>query len=277
MTTSTSANRQLLLVIGVVAVIAGLIALTLRLSSPAAGPQAGQPAATGPGTGAATAGATTAATTTAVPPLDAPADLAAVRAAIAKPGSVVVILGDSTGDERQEWPDLWTAGLADRQTRLHLWTRAHRYDPRPVVRGSGPALEVWNCSYPGSTTDYQLDRLAECIPTRPDAIILSHSHNLGVQTIVPGVDELLRAVYRSFGPVPTAITLQNPRFGHGAASQAQTVGALRSWATRGHWPVIDVYAAWASDGTPAMVPDGVHPDAAGQALWARVVAQTLTP
>lgn len=228
--------------------------------------------------------AVTAAPEAAAPEAPAPemaATLTDIRAMVSSPEALTIsVLGDSTGDEPGEWVDLWARELAARGTvTLHFWDGAAAdWNAHPTVYpGPDRAITVWNGSRAGASYAYPLEHLHRMQPVRPSFTVLNFGHNPSPDRADEGAAELLAASDATWAaPVPGAIVLQNPSLGLWEEQTAGSVAALRGWAPGAGYPLIDVNAAFrARGGLPGLLADDVHPNSAGQQLWADTVRAAL--
>ena len=209
------------------------------------------------------------------------AALGDLRAMVSGTGPLTVsVLGDSTGDEPGEWVDLWARDLSTRGTvTLHFWdAAASDWEPNPTVYpGPDRPITVWNGSRAGASFGYPLEHLERIQPSRPAFTVLSFGHNPAPERADRGAAELLAAADARWGVrVPAAVVLQNPSLGLWERQTAASVAALRSWAPGAGYPAIDVNAAFRAHGElPDLLTDDVHPNSAGQRLWADTIAAAL--
>lgn len=191
----------------------------------------------------------------------------------------ISILGDSTGSDPGEWVDLWAQMLgSDHRVRLHWRDGANGYKPDPTVYGStGPIVNIWNFAQPGGSANYPAGRLRQAQPVRPDLVIYSFGHNNDASTLRPQLDETYAAVRSRWGTVPTSVAIeQNPARGAAEDKGIATRRSLYWWADAVQVPVISVATAFDARNPGALMVDEYHPNPAGSALWARVVAQALS-
>jgi hypothetical protein len=206
--------------------------------------------------------------------------------------AVITLLGDSTGNESTEWfysLSVWLAGRNPaHRTTYRLWSDLQQaYDPATVLgagAASGPTLTIYNASVPGTKAGYATDatRFAKLTAHASDLYVVSYSHNEGAATTYPSYPALtsaLQAKHPAAGIVPV---LQNPENAAGKTAQQiaahdQRIQIIRTLAGENRWPVIDAYSAFRADGRPqaTLVPDGVHPSAAGHAIWAAVAQRVF--
>lgn len=215
------------------------------------------------------------------PTVDPAPTLDAIRAAVAGTESLVIsVLGDSTGNAKGEWVELWSQHLAQYGTvTLHQWDdKAGAWNPKPiVVPGTDRSITIWNGSHPGANYTYALERIDIMQPEKPSFLIHSFGHNKAAQLADGGAMDLLLAVNRKWAaPVPTVVVLQNPSQNAREFNTKESVDVLRAWAPRAGHPVIDVYGAFEAAGNlPSLLSDDVHPNPAGQKLWVDTVIATL--
>lgn len=258
-------------------------------STPAASPAPTRDPGSAGGTGAASDPATgDPATTTAVDAAasttEAPGEegvLEEARALVQREErTVVLVLGDSTGNDRGEWTFRWAEALAGtRPTWIapwNEWTEDGYIDP--VTLGTdqdGGTLTLYVGHQSGAGAAYPVERLETLVPEEPDLVILNYGHNDTVDSVGSGTADTLDALRRRFGAeLPVVVTLQQPQADD---ANAEVRSALADLAADEGLPTIDVAAAFEATGDPAaLLADAVHPDEDGAALWARTVAGTLS-
>lgn len=197
----------------------------------------------------------------------------------------LAVLGDSTGDESDEWVHILTKRLAEETGRpavIHDWSiDDERYDDTTEIRGKGEPIVVWNGSAHGQTAVYSLRHRSDMVPERPDMVIISHGHNH--QDSAAAVDEIgnlarwARTTWQE--PPALAVTFQNPRLDNFENRQNATVGNLRkAWANKQNAATIDVFAAYRDTGDPAglLDSDRLHPNDDGEQLWADTAWEALS-
>lgn len=196
----------------------------------------------------------------------------------------LAVFGDSTGNADDEWVYLLAAQLSakyDRPVVIHDWSvDANSYSGEtPVGDGSNAPITIWNGSASGQSAGYSLSNFATIAPQQPDLAIVSHGHNeTSVRQAIEEVDGLLRMVATAWPQRPAvALVLQSPRLDADAARQDQVVEALRARYTGGAVSLIDVHAAFRSrPSLPDLLSaDLLHPNAAGEQLWAETVEAAL--
>ena len=204
-----------------------------------------------------------------------------LRAIVSSRGALTIsVLGDSTGDEPGEWVDLWARDLSKHGTvTLHFWDGAtDGWKAHPTVYpGPDRPITVSNGSRSGASYAYPLEYLDRIQPSKPSFTVLNFGHNLAPERADKGAAELLAAADAKWSArVPAAIVLQNPSLGMWEEHTAGSVAALRDWAPRAGYPAIDVNAAFRTRGDlPGLLTDDVHPNSAGQRLWADTVGAAL--
>ncbi|MCO8276156.1 GDSL-type esterase/lipase family protein [Actinoplanes sp. TRM 88003] len=204
--------------------------------------------------------------------------------------AVVTLLGDSTGDEDDEWFHalaVWLARLnPGHHTTYQAWSdRDKAYGDAADLggsAGSGPSLAIYNGSVAGKSADYALGQLAKLTEQPSDLYVINYSHNKGAVATYPEYATLageLRAEHPAAGIVPV---LQNPEDGPGKteeqiAAHAQRIQIIRTLAGDNRWPVIDAWNAFRADPRPLdeLLLDGIHPTPAGQSIWLAVAQRVF--
>jgi len=212
-------------------------------------------------------------------------DLPSIKTAVAtNPTVVISVLGDSTGDAKGEWVDLWAKHLASTASvTVHFWDqRTENWSPNKAFYpgAAGRSIEIWNGSQPGAMADYPATRIKVMQPAKPDFMILSFGHNGSTSAIGPSLLATTNAVTTQWGgKVPTVAVLQNAAGEPRTAQTNNNQAALKLWATNNGVPVIDVRAAFDAvpDITTVLKDDetGVHPNDAGSQIWADTVITAL--
>lgn len=266
-------------------VTAALVVFTYRGVTQAPGTlAAGQPAGSVGDTSAVTSAAAENAAVTTAAPRSSHSRITSVRELLQQPDPIVVVaLGDSTGNESWEWPYEWARRLAvTRPVTVVPWdglTEAGYEAPLPLSEQTQPGgpgqLTLYVGHQDGASAAYPTQHLAELFPQAPDLVMLNYGHNNTISTIEAELDQTLTALRDSFGPtLPVILTLQQPQTGD---ANAQVRAAVRDFASAHALGWIDVAASFAehqADGEILMM-DDVHPNEAGQALWADKVAAVL--
>lgn len=197
--------------------------------------------------------------------------------------ATITLLGDSTGNDKSEWFYRLSAWIAERyphyRTTYRQWDHKKQAYGAPVVFSEGNGwltLSFYNGSVGGAKAGYALQgkRLDKLTAQGGNLYLLSYSHNEGRATSYPAYERLTSKL-AALWPRPDIVpVLQNPegsptktaleRYAHTVRLRGiQRLAEVNGWAT------IDAHRRFASDKRPlsALVPDGIHPNAAGQALW----------
>ena len=203
------------------------------------------------------------------------ASLAEARKALDGSSSTVSIVGDSTGNDPDEWVALWAAELGlSRRVELHQWLDG-KYGAEPVSFGDrGDELTIWNAGKPGGSAAWAADQLDIVQPERPDLVIFNVGHNNTSANVAGQLSQMKSVVSQRWGgSVPQVVILQNPSRGDLKDKQTATLGTVASWAASNEVPTIDVTSAFTR---PArFLRDDVHPNPLGSRIWADVVADAL--
>jgi lysophospholipase L1-like esterase len=200
---------------------------------------------------------------------------------------VVVVLGDSTGNEQGEWVDRAFRMLAeelDRPLIEHPWNvQSARYaDPVTVNSAAdGAPIIVWNGSASGKTAAYSLDNYDRLVPQQPDVLFLNHGLNNVRRPDGVGAefsDVLTRTEQNWPRSVGYAALLENPRFDDWATAHDAVLDGVRSWlAERPFVLGIDVHDAYLAreDVATLLTVDLLHPSPAGSQLTAETVLAAI--
>lgn len=205
--------------------------------------------------------------------------------------AAVLVIGDSTGNQTNEWVYLWAQAVAAMfpalTVRVAFWDETGNVYNAPTVvqTGTGPrTLTIWNCSAAGQTQDYVLGSRwnTAVVPADPDLVIVSHGHNTGdplasantfwgVRNKFLALTEELAALFPYAGIVLIA---QNPSYIAGRELwQARKADMYEDLAALRGYGFIDVHQAFVDDGRgAALTLDNTHPTDVGSQLWADVVA-----
>ena len=282
-----------LLALGVVTLVTSALALLQHREAPAAEPAASpapapappsdSPTGPGPAASATTPTAPPASptsTATAASPVPAPlGGLAAFSAALAGDGASVLVLGDGSGNDADEWVSVWAEQhlSIDRAVTYVAWNReTQSFDEPEQLAGSGPAVTVWNASVRSPTLSNEPARLGKAWNDQ-DAVLLSYGHRKHAGDIRPSMDAILAAVRELSATVPVAVILQNPDPSESADQQERTVSEIADWAVAESLPVINVYDGFPSDQSErdALLEADGSPTPDGSALFAEIVAEAL--
>lgn len=186
--------------------------------------------------------------------------------------ATISIIGDSTGNDLNEWVALWAADLgADRQVTLNRWLDG-RYRADPVRYGDrGDAVTIWNASHPGGAASWAVDQLAAVQPECPDLVILNLGHNNTEANVAPQLEQLHLQLSEG---VPVVLVLQNPGRGAHRDPQAATLRSAAEWAAIRRVPTIDVTASFTKPDRQML--DDIHPNEIGSRTWADTVNETFS-
>lgn len=219
------------------------------------------------------------------PTIDAAPDpavmLKRIKASIAGTQPLTIsVLGDSTGNERGEWVDLWARHLAKYGTvTVHFWDpKGEYYHPKTeTYPGPERPIVIWDGAMPGANAQYGMDNLDELQPEKPSFVIMNYGHNQGKDGASALVWQLSASIEDKWGKlIDEAVTLQNPSMNARANFSARSVADLQGYALRFGRPVIDVHTAFQKAGNlPSLLQDDVHPNPAGSRLWADTVISKL--
>lgn len=194
----------------------------------------------------------------------------------------IVLAGDSTGNETNEWYYRFAQAVA---AIYPAWTVLHRlwndgtgsFDTATTIQtGTGPrTVTFWNGSISGSIATRHaganFDKIF--VDTSPDLILTSYGHNGGSPVLqqVDYYNSLYGPLDRVAPDVPVIVIGQNPTLSD--ETMAPKVDTFRAMAGRRLYGFIDVHSAFKQDGRPLseLLADSVHPNDAGSQLWADTV------
>jgi lysophospholipase L1-like esterase len=198
----------------------------------------------------------------------------------------IVVAGDSTGDEPDEWVFLLTLELArlypGYNINYYLWNRRNPGWPSTpwVIQQGAPgnhALNVWNMSVSGTRENYGLTYAESVIvPKQPDLLFVSYGHNDGADTdrFRWGIQSLVETVAAQSPQTEILLIAQNPETGN--SYQQAHAAELAQLASEEHVELVDVLGAFQATGDPsAYVKDGIHPTVGGSYLWMNTVLAAL--
>lgn len=219
-----------------------------------------------------------------------PTPAAAVNAGLtASQPYTIVVLGDSTGNNTDEWVDIIAARIAadyNRTVTVHNWSiDTNSYvDTSTYGKPDLPPVAIWNGSASGKGPDYSKAYLRAMAPERADLTFINHGHN-GFNIYKKeffGENQLLELAKANSTPRGVvAVILQNPRMDSRQRADVQQRGVDQLRRHFMEFPVgvavIDVNAAFPHDASLAtfLRPDRLHPNAQGQKIWVDTVAAVL--
>lgn len=250
----------------IAAVVAGMALLKYR-------PQATALPATPTGSSVATPQPT-------VTPTATPTGLPLAAAILASPeGASVLVFGDGSGDEDDEWVSVWARDhLATGATvSYRAWDRANRqYGTASKYGSTGPTLEIWNASVRSPDMGREPARVSQAWQDA-DLVLLSYGHRRSPDEVAGQLDAVLDAIRAKDTDVPIVVMIQNPDRADTEAVQRAATEKVKAWAGAQAFPTVDIYGAFTVDTTPRndMVEADGSPTPRGSLLWARELADGL--
>ena len=196
----------------------------------------------------------------------------------------MTVIGDSTGNEPDEWVFPVVTEIAarhDRPVTVHRWDiRTNKYvDDVIVGSGTNAPIIVWNGSASGKDGLYSASQFGTLAPERPDLAIINHGHNMPTADAatqqIKVLEELLVGAWDDAPAI--AVTIQNPRTDAGKAKmEALSKGIKDKWEDS-RVQILDVQSAFEASGNlpELLTDDGYHPSDAGHLLWANTVLNAL--
>ena len=194
----------------------------------------------------------------------------------------LVVLGDSTGDDPDEFPFLAAEQLGtvyNRPAIVHRWIGDRGYGEEatfPSGRDAAP-IHVWNGSVSGSVGMYAANNLEAMTPAGADLVLINYGHNYaGPQQAREGISQLLEDIDIHLGRPPILMIIQNPKNPETVLSSAIT-GQVRSTASAYSCETVDVYSVFKNAVDPdRLLLDDTHPSPAGSKVWADTVVKALS-
>ena len=202
--------------------------------------------------------------------------------------ATALVLGDSTGDGLGAWVYLWVTALAPQYPALSFdyygkTDNAGTYNAATRIQtGSGSGVvSIYNASDSGSRLPFSLGNFATLVQAvDPDVVLINHGHNESRFGTGDGEDfmerylALVESVTEAHPGTGVIAIAQNPATANthqtGRAQALYQLGAMRGY------DVVNVWQAFVNTGdAAALTVDGVHPTAAGYALWAAEVARAF--
>lgn len=126
------------------------------------------------------------------------------RDALALEDSNVLVLGDSTGNGKDEWTSLWAQSM---ETPVARWDS----DTESGYLGESDRTRIWSGAMFKATADYPAEH-EEIWPAQdPDLVLLSygHFHESGEEATA-AFEELRTDLAKRFPDAPIVVVLQNP-------------------------------------------------------------------
>lgn len=196
----------------------------------------------------------------------------------------ITVVGDSTGDADDEWVHLLARVIErehDRTVVYNAWdVTSLTYKPE-VILGSGRSVRpvtIWNASAAGQGPFYSQVNLAVMAPQSSDLVIVNHGHNFtdAASGVAKEVSLVASIAAQQKARPAIAIILQNPRTTR-ADAQDDNIRGLRAAFSKDEFALIDVASSFRDKGQlgALLLPDGVHPNAAGQVIWTDSVTSSL--
>lgn len=228
--------------------------------------------------------------------------LAAVRGKLDNGQSAVIaIFSDSTADDNTDWPQLWEQTVGAARPEISVINRQWSDDSqaygavntiqlgattnqrvKTATPSGPPALTVYCAAVASTTFAYHAARVAALLPSAPDLVILSSSHNYTTgdsATYVAEIESIAAQVQALYPTAGIALSSQNPEFTPRAdasiSAHASRLAQLRRLAGKHRWDYIPIAEAFLAlnDRGQSLVSssDGIHPTigaSSGQAFWA---------
>lgn len=188
---------------------------------------------------------------------------------------VISVLGDSTGNDLNEWVRLWAEDLADdgATVTMHRWDAEElTWLDEPFVTGEGARqVTIWNGAHPGASPLIAQENPA-LFPDQADLLLANYGHNGSSSDVQSGLSFILDTANEKWGEPAVAMVVQNPATGEYEDSSAANQAVVREVSQSRSLPVIDVRAAFEDSGdASALLFDDLHPNEEGSQVWAEAV------
>ncbi|SDD03377.1 Lysophospholipase L1 [Auraticoccus monumenti] len=193
---------------------------------------------------------------------------------------VVSVLGDGSGNSKDEWVSFWADDLAEGHAVSYRAWNSNTGDYGDAERLSqiGTAIEIYNGSRAGETAIEAGASLGDLQPESPDLVVLNLGHSESASEMTEGLDGLWSTISADHEDARGLVILQNPASGDVAEEQDTRIDLLRSWASDNQLPTLDVHRAFneAPDPLSTYLFDGSYPNESGSRLWADTVTAALS-
>jgi hypothetical protein len=196
----------------------------------------------------------------------------------------ITVLGDSTGDADDEWVAQLADGIAvkyERTVVYSAWDIGTSTYGAPQTFGNHqavPPVYIWNGSAAGQGPFYSQTHLPTMAPQPSDLIIISHGHNFSDPAGGAAKEVQLASLASSQwdNSPQIVVVLQNARITRAAVHETSMTSLSAAFAGTSY-VLVDVGAAFRAEPDLAslLLPDGVHPNAAGQTLWLQTITDAL--
>lgn len=190
----------------------------------------------------------------------------------------ISVLGDSTGNDSNEWVQLWAKRLAgdNAKVMLYRWDTADRmWSKSPAIFGDGDReVTIWNAASAGATPKYALDN-TDVFPDEADLLITNYGHNGTASGVRSYLSQILDEADDRWDDPSKVVTVQNPGGGAAEEKSATNHVVVRDVAKSHGLPVIDVNNAFVESDKEleTLLIDDVHPNSDGSALWVETVTE----
>lgn len=205
--------------------------------------------------------------------------LANVRSAISAEGASVLVFGDGSGNESDEWVAVWAGDhlATTRKVTYTPWSSTSGvYETSRSFGSTGDSLSLWNASTVSPDMRTEPTRVADAWQAA-DVVLLSYGHRRAASEVADELTAILDAVREQDASVQVAVIVQNPDPTSTEHAQRATTQAVQEWADGEGLPTIDVYQAFLADPSPRseLVEDDGSPTAQGSRLFALTVEEAL--
>ena len=222
----------------------------------------------------------TATPTSASPAPDPATGMDAVRELFDRKKTVsVLVLGDGSGDENDEWVAVWASTYLAKSgaVRYLVWDRATGAYGNDVTYGSGkPTVTVWNASRAAVDLSAEPARVAT-VWHKADLVIYSYGHRKTANDLSAALPKIYAAVQKKDSHTAALVMIQNPDPQTTEAKQRAATQAVQTWADENDLPTLDIYDAFIDDphSRAQLVESDGSPTPVGSKLWAQTLNDAL--
>jgi len=222
-------------------------------------------------------------TETAVTPSAAtpsPSRIASIATAINAPDSSILVLGDGSGNDGDEWVSLWARNyLASTRavTYRALNATGSEFAQKATTFGvAGEPLTVWNASMSDPDMAAEPARLSRLWQSS-GVVLLSYGHRQSADVIEKNLTGILAAIRAKDENTAVLVLIQNPDPAASEKTQRAATLAVQRWAAANNLPSVNVYDAFLASprGRGELVESDGSPTPTGSELFARTLADVL--
>jgi hypothetical protein len=213
-------------------------------------------------------------------PTAPPTGLALAQSILTAPGGAsVLVIGDGSGDETNEWVAVWARDhlATTAKVSYSAWDRINNQYATAVTYGTaGQTIDVLNASVRSPDMALEPNRISRAWRDS-DLVLLSYGHRRSPATVTTQMDAVLAAIRAKNATVPIVVMIQNPDRADTETVQRENTQKIQTWARAHSFATVDIYSAFMADPTPrnTMVESDGSPSPQGSQLWATALTRSL--